>query len=189
MERKQNNIERNKARKSFNKGVIGILLLSILTLFLSMPRVMAHCPLCTAATIIGVGVTRSFGWDDAIVGIFVGAMVVSSALWVNNILKKKGVGGNGLLRISSLTVASFVLTILTFYLAGLFGLANTYRIFGMEKILFGTLSGGVVTFAAFFASNVIKSRNNGMPAFSYQTMIITFAAILVNAALFWVVFQ
>src|SRR3989344_2508302 len=59
------------------------------------------------------------------------------------------------------TVATFVLTILGFYFAGLFGPANTYRIFGMEKIIFGTVSGAAVSFTTFFTSNKIKKRNGG----------------------------
>jgi len=169
--------------------IAGLLLLPIIVLVLLMPSVMAHCPLCTAATIIGVGVTRSLGWDDSIVGVFVGAMIVSSALWVNNILKKKNIGGNALLRISSITLATFVLTLLSFYFAGLFGPANTYRIFGMEKITFGTLSGAAVSIIAFFASNELKRKNKGKVLFNYQTIALTFGALIFNALLFWRIFQ
>ena len=47
-----------------------------------MPSIMAHCPLCTAATIVGVGVTRSLGWDDSIVGVFVGTVEVGVGVGV-----------------------------------------------------------------------------------------------------------
>src|SRR3990167_3815662 len=130
------NREENKTKiNSYRYKVLGLLVMSLLGLIVILPGVMAHCPLCTAATIVGVGVTRSLGWDDSIVGIFVGAMIVSSALWVNNIFKKRNIGGNAFLRIGSITIATFVLTVLSFYFAGLFGPANTYRIFGMEKII------------------------------------------------------
>ena len=129
------------------------------------------------------------GWDDSIVGVFVGAMIVSSALWLNNIFKKRNIGGNAFLRIGSITVATFVLTILSFYFAGIFGPANTYRIFGMEKILFGWISGAAVSFATFFISNEIKRRNEGKVLFSYQTMALTFGVLMLNALLFWGIFQ
>ncbi len=177
-----------KSKHAYFK-LLGLLLIPLLSIIAIMPAVMAHCPLCTAATIIGVGVTRSLGWDDSIVGIFVGAMIVSSALWVNNIFKKRNTGGNAFLRIGSITVATFALTILSFYFAGLFGPANTYRIFGMEKIIFGSISGAVISFAAFFTSNEVKRRNEGKVLFSYQTMALTFGALILNALLFWVVFK
>jgi len=169
--------------------ILGLLLIPLLSIITIMPSVMAHCPLCTAATIVGVGVTRSLGWDDSIVGVFVGAMIVSSALWLNNIFKKRNIGGNAFLRIGSITVATFVLTILSFYFAGIFGPANTYRIFGMEKILFGSISGAIVSFAAFFTSNEVKRRNEGKVLFSYQTMALTFGVLMLNALLFWGIFQ
>ncbi|MBS3065896.1 hypothetical protein J4229_02510 [Candidatus Pacearchaeota archaeon] len=156
---------------------------------LAIPGATAHCPLCTGATIFGVGVTRAWHWDDSIVGIFVGAMIVSSALWLNNIMKKRNIGGNSTLRIASLTLATLILTALSFYYAGLIGPANDYRIFGIEKIVFGTFSGGVISFAAFWISNILKKRNNGKVLFNYQTMAITFAALILNSLIFWAIFR
>jgi len=185
----QNKQEKKVKRNSHRYKMLGLFLIPLLSLIAILPGVMAHCPLCTAATIVGVGVTRSLGWDDSIVGVFVGAMIVSSALWVNNIFKKRNIGGNAFLRIGSITIATFVLTVLSFYFAGLFGPANTYRIFGMEKIIFGSLSGAVVSFATFFASNEMKRRNEGKALFNYQTMVLTFGALVLNALLFWGIFQ
>ena len=186
------NIQKKQEKKTKNSrsyNILGLLLISLIVIIGVIPSVMAHCPLCTAATIVGVGITRSLGWDDSIVGIFVGAMVISSALWINSIFKKRNIGGNAFLRIGSITVATFVLTILSFYYAGIFGPANTYRIFGIEKIVFGTISGAIVSFAAFFISNEIKKRNEGKTLFNYQTMAFTFGALMFNALLFWAVFR
>ena len=185
----QNKQEKKIKRNSRTYRILGLLLIVLSSLIAILPGVMAHCPLCTAATVVGVGVTRSLGWDDSIVGVFVGAMIVSSALWVNNILKKRNTGGNVFLRIGSITIATFVLTIFSFYYAGIFGLANTYRIFGIEKIIFGTISGAAVSFAAFVVSNEIKKKNEGKTLFNYQTMALTFGALILNALIFWVVFQ
>ena len=138
---------------------------------------------------MGVGVTRAWGLDDALVGIFVGGMIASSALWLNNVLTKKGLKGNNYLKSISLIVAVFVLTLWTFSLAGLFGPANVYRIFGIERITLGAISGTIVSFAAFFASNEIKKVNRGKVLFNYQTMILTFGALILNVLLFWVVFK
>ncbi len=183
IENKNNRRNNSKFHKTF-----GLTLISLLSLIAIMPTIIAHCPLCTGATIIGVGITRSLGWDDSIVGIFVGAMIVSSALWANNILKKKNIGGNSALRLTSITIATFVLTFLTFYYAGLFGLGNTYRIFGIEKIVFGTLSGSFISLAAFGISSNIKKNNNGKTKFSYQTIILTFGGLILNALVFLMIF-
>src|SRR3990167_11395218 len=173
------NKDKKIKRNSLTYKILILLLIPLLSIITIIPSVMAHCPLCTAATIFGVGVTRSLGWDDSVVGVFVGAMIVSSALWLNNILKKRNIGGSPFLRASSITLSTFVLTILSFYFAGLFGPANTYRILGMEKIIFGTFSGAIVSFMTFFTSNKIKKNNNGKVLFNYQTMVLTFVALLI----------
>ena len=149
-----------------------------------MPKVMAHCPLCTGATIVGVGITRSLGLDDSIVGVFVGGMIISTALWFNNILKKKNFGGNEKLRLFSLIILTSILTLVTFYYAGLFGRGNSFRIFGIESILVGSFSGGVLSLGAFYFSNNLKNKNGGKVLFSYQTMIISLIALVINAGLF-----
>ena len=183
------NKQEKKIRNSRAYKTAGLLLIPLLSLIAIIPGVMAHCPLCTAATVAGVGITRSLGWDDSIVGVFVGAMIVSSALWLNNVLKKRNIGGNAFLRAGSITLSTLVLTILGFYYAGILGPANNYRIFGMEKIIFGAISGAIVSFAAFFASNEIKRRNEGRVLFNYQTMVLTFGALIFNALIFWKVIK
>src|SRR3989344_4191962 len=185
----QNKQEKKVKRNSHRYKMLGLFLIPLLSLIAILPGVMAHCPLCTAATIVGVGVTRSLGWDDSIVGIFVGAMIVSSALWLNNVLKKRNIGGSAFLRVSSITVATFVLTVLSFYYAGIFGPANVYRIFGIEKIIFGAISGAIVSFVAFFASNELKRRNAGKTLFNYQTIGLTLGMLIVNALMFWGLFR
>ena len=183
------NREEKITRKNNTHIMLWLFLMPLLSIITILPEVMAHCPLCTAATIVGVGVTRSIGLDDSIVGVFVGAMIVSSALWINNILKKKNIGGNAFLRISSITIATFVLTIFSFYYAGIFGPENSYRIFGVEKIIFGSISGGIVSLGSFWWSNVLKKKNKGKILFNYQTIALTFFALILNAFIFWVVFK
>ncbi len=178
----------NRQEKKKTGKVFTLVIFVIISFIGFLPTVVAMCPLCTAGSIVGVGITRSFGLDDSIVGIFVGAMIVSTALWANNIFKRKNIGGSAFLRVTSIAVATFVLTFLGFYYAGIFGPANTYRIFGIEKILFGSISGSVVSFAAFFVSNKIKKRNNGKTLFNFQSMIFTFAGLVLNALIFWAVF-
>lgn len=184
------NMRNNKfgAKRRGSKPVISLIFLYLISIVVFMQSAMAHCPLCTVGTIAGVGITRSLGLDDSIVGIFVGAMIVSSALWLNRIFKNKNIGGHNGLRFVSLLILTIVLTLLTFYLAGLFGIGNNYRIFGIERLTFGAISGGIVSLAAFNVSNEIKKRNKNKTLFNYQTISITFLALILNAVIFWRLF-
>ena len=181
---------KKKNNKKGIKRLFTFLLVAALSFITILPAVMAHCPLCTGATILGVGITRSLGLDDSIIGVFVGGMIVSTALWFNNILKKKSIGtkGNGKLRLLSLIILTSILTLVTFYYAGLFGRGNSFRILGIESILIGSFSGGVLSLGAFYYSNYLKNKNGGKVLFNYQTMIISLAALIVNAGLFALVF-
>ena len=82
-----------------------------------------------------------------------------------------------------------MLTYVSFYFAGIFGPANIYRIFGMERITFGTLSGAIVSLMAFWGSYKLKEKNDGNVFFNYQTIIVTFAVLILNTLVFWVVFR
>lgn len=176
--RKENN---DKVRKR----LLTILLATAIIFISALPMIMAHCPLCTGATIIGVGITRSLGLDDSIIGVFVGGMIISTSLWLDNILKKRNIGkGNEKLRLLSLIILTSVLTLATFYYAGLFGRGNEFRIFGIESILVGSFSGGVLSLAAFYYSNHLKNKNGGKALFNYQTMIISLSVLIINAGLF-----
>lgn len=179
--------EKEKMKKQGKKAIA--LIAGLIAIFIAMlPGVMAHCPLCTGATIIGVGITRSFGLDDSIVGVFVGGMIISTALWIDNVLKKKSMGkGNDKLRIFSLILLVSILTLITFYYAGLFGRGNDFRILGIESILVGSVSGGILSLATFYYSNYLKKKNGGRTLFSYQTMILSLAVLIANAILFAII--
>ncbi len=189
MKRQKNQIE--KGRESLKSKILRIMLgfMAItIPLIALLPGVMAHCPLCTGATIVGVGITRSFGLDDSIVGVFVGGMVISTALWMDNVLKKKNMGkGNDKLRVFSLIFLASILTLLTFYYAGLFGRGNEFRIFGIESILVGSVSGGILSLASFYYSNHLKRKNGGKVLFNYQTMVLSLAVLIANAVLFAII--
>ncbi len=168
-------------------GALVIILLSITLNFI--PFASAHCPLCTGATIIGVGITRAWGLDDSVIGVFVGGMIASSALWIDNVLQKRGAKGNRVIRMSALLIITLILTLVSFYYAGIVGRANQYRTWGVESILIGTFSGIAITFFTLGLSGFMKKKNEGKVWFSYQTMILTLGGLVLNALAFWIVFR
>ena len=64
------------------------LLISISKLFLA-PVALAMCPLCTVAVTAGLGLSRFLGIDDAISGLWIGGIIVSTSYWFSEWLKKK----------------------------------------------------------------------------------------------------
>ena len=174
---------------------IALLTSASFSLLILIPSVLAHCPLCTAAAGAGIGIVRWLGVDDSIVGLFLGAFIVSMGLWFNNWLKKKKI--NIPLQGFLLVFASFLLTIIPLYLTGviknfelikslpelsMFGLGYL----GIDKLLFGTLVGVIAVGSSFTFSDYIKKRN-GKVLFSYQGISFMIIILLMLSEIFWMI--
>ncbi len=153
-----------------------------------IPNVLAHCPLCTAATGAAVAVTRWYGLDDSIVGVFVGGMVVATGLWFNNLAKKFNKGKEHLQFQSGIfLLLSFILTIITFYFADLMGPSNTFKIFGIDRILFGTIIGIIASFTAFKFHDMLRVFNRNRNYFPYQSILVLILMLAVSSSVLYLV--
>ncbi len=147
---------------------------------------LAHCPLCAAATAGGVGAARLLGVDDTVVGTFIGGFAVSTGLWFSNWLTKKRQGAAIPLQQAISVIASVALTILTLYLARLLGSADpSFLMFGIDKILVGTLAGTIVTLAAFALHKWIRKVRGGKSLMPFQGIALTLACLSVTGAVFF----
>lgn len=151
-----------------------------MALFLGAAPASAHCPLCTAATIAGLETARYYGVDDSIVGIWIGAFVISTALWFDAMLKKRKHSIQ--LQSEVLSVSALVLTVVPFYFAGL--LSNPVKILGIDRLLFGMLAGSIITYGGTGLSIRIKNAR-GKVLFPYQTIILIVALLAAASAVFW----
>lgn len=158
----------------------------IISLLMLAPPVLAHCPLCTAAVGVGIGVTRVYGVDDSIVGLFLGAFIVSSALWFNKWIKKKIE-----IPIQKFLVifAFFLLTILPLYFSGVIvdpqtaiSLGNS--IFGVDKLLFGTIIGILASWLAFEFSDYIKKIRKKV-LWPYQSISFIAITLIILSLILW----
>ncbi|MDP2925122.1 MAG: hypothetical protein Q8N99_01995 [Nanoarchaeota archaeon] len=178
-----------------NKKILSLVFASIISLIILSQSVLAHCPLCTAAAGVGIGVARLLGVDDSIVGLFLGALIVSMGLWFNNWLKKKDVKipFQGFL----IVFASFLLTIIPLYLIGIIRNFEIVRslpelsmlglgVFGIDKLLFGTLVGIIVIGSSFSLSDYIKKKN-GKVLFPYQGISFMLMTLLILSEIFWII--
>jgi len=162
---------------------------------LSLTKIVhAHCPLCTGAAIGGIALARVFGVDDSIVGIFVGAMVASTALWFSKFARKKI---NFPLQDAAFVAASFLLTVIPFYSAGIitnFEMVKSMPehhamlglgIFGVDKLLTGILFGTFGVWLALWLSGAIKEINKGKSIIPFQGVAFVVIASMAMSALLW----
>ncbi len=170
-----------------------ISILLIINLLILLPGAMAHCPLCTGAAIGGVEIARYFGVDDSISGLFLGAAIISSALWFNKWLKKKV---NFRFQEGVIIGASFLLFAIPFYYAGLitdFEMVRsmpTHHSFswlgplGIDKLLFGMILGTLIVWLTFTVSDYITQRK-GKVLWPFQSLSLMIGVSGILALILW----
>ncbi len=102
----------------------------------------AVCPVCTVAVSAGLGLSRYFGIDDSVTGVWVGGLILSSSFWLIDWLnKKKYVIRNTKYEIL-ITISMYFLVLLPLWFTDVVGHPlNT--ILGIDKLLVGTFLGSV----------------------------------------------
>ena len=150
-----------------------VFLLSSLVFFLFPVKVQAVCPVCTIAVGAGLGVSRWLGIDDSISGLWVGALIVSSGLWLANWLIKK----NFDFKLKPWQTQT--LSVILFYLMvipplgwrHILGLPGNV-LWGIDKIIFGTGLGSALFLLAVAADRWLRQTNGGKVYIYYQKVIL-----------------
>ncbi|MEI7425054.1 MAG: hypothetical protein WCK10_02970, partial [Candidatus Staskawiczbacteria bacterium] len=120
----------------FNKKILSLGL--IISGFLWANVAKAVCPLCVVAVGAGLGFSEWIGIDDVVASIWIGALLVSMTLWTLIEMKKH----NWRFKFDTIIIslAYYLLTFVPLYYSGIVGHPFN-RIFGLDKIIFGTAIG------------------------------------------------
>ncbi len=164
-------------------------------LLLFVPSAFAHCPLCTTGAAASLGVARYIGVDDSIAGLFLGALIVSTALWFNRWLKKRA---NYRFQETILVTISFLTFAVPFYYGGLITDFEMVKVMpehhamlglgflGIDKLLTGMLFGSLAIWAAFALSDHIKNKR-GSVLWPYQGLSFMFIVLTILTLIFWII--
>ena len=179
---------KNKAKNKI--ALIGILAFSSLfftSIFSNF--VMAHCPLCTAATAAAVVAARWYGVDDLIVSTFIGGMIISTGYWAHNWLKKRSKGkGYIKFQLPILVLLSYASIVFTFYSAGFLGnTAAKFTLFGVDKLFIGSTIGSIVTIFAFAMHEKLRKYNGNKNYMPFQAIVLALALLALTAGSFYAV--
>ncbi len=171
-------------------------LVILIALFLALPFVSAHCPLCTGAAVAGIGAARYFGVDDSIVGLFIGAFIVSSGLWFNKWLLKKKIKFK--FQETLLVLVSFLLFVVPLYFAGVITNFEMVRsmpehhsilglgVLGIDRLFFGIIVGSIFIWSVFKFSDYIKNKK-GKTLWKYQGISFMFITLVILSLIFWLI--
>ncbi|MCK9578291.1 hypothetical protein M0R01_02235 [bacterium] len=174
---------------SFKNSLIGTI--SFVGLFYSSLAYAVACPMCTVAVVTGTVFARQFGIDDTITGLWIGAITLIACewtiIWIENFLKKKGKklksAARTVLQLSTY-ILFYALVIFPLHSLEVVGIENNL-IFGIDKILFGIISGSLVFFFAEKWHEELKANNNNKVFFPFQRVIIPVGSLVVLSIIFY----
>jgi hypothetical protein len=145
------------------------------------------CPVCVVAIGAGLGLSRWFGIDDLVSSVWIGAFMIAVISWTLSFMKKKkwDFQDDGIV----VTLAYLVLTFVPLYYAGIIG-HPLNRIFGMDKIIFGSIIGVIVLYIGHWMNLYLKKINGGKVFFPYQRVVLPvvfliLASLIIYLLLTW----
>ena len=144
-------------------------------LFFKATGALALCPVCTFAVGAGVGLSRYFGIDDIITGLWIGGLLTSMSLWTIDWLKRKNKKFKGM----ALTIfaAYYILTIVPLFFTNIMGHPmNTFL--GVDRLLAGIIGGSLVFFGASHWYFYLKKNNNDRAYFPFQKVAMTVGGLI-----------
>lgn len=166
------------------KAKNGLLLFWILFVgyFLNFSYAQAVCPVCTVAVAGGLGLSRWLGIDDFISAIWIGGLGLSVSAWGWNYLKSKDKLNfvYGLL-VLIIVYASIIIPLYKFNFIG----SPLNKLWGYDKILFGTLVGTIVFWLGAFTHTNLKKRNEGKAYFKFQKVVVPVGFLLVSSLAYY----
>lgn len=140
------------------------------------------CPVCTIAIGTGVGLFRWLGIGDSVTGLWVGGFLVSLVAVTISWFDKKRIVFIG--RKIIVTAGYYLLTIIPLYWAGIMG-NPLNKIWGVDKLLFGIISGSVGLLAGVLLHSWLRNKNNGKSFFPFQKVIIPILPLAILSAIFY----
>lgn len=160
------------SKHSTNK-IVSVLSLYTIYNILSPSVAQAVCPICTVAVAGGLGVSRYFGIDDSLLGVWAGGLVVSVSLWTADWLSKRSWKFLEKSNNTINTVASLIFwTLLTYaplYSANIIGHPfNT--ILGIDKLVFGSIIGFFAFMFGVWADKKVREAK-GKQLFNFQKVV------------------
>jgi len=177
-----------KSEKKRRGGKKVLMLFFLLAPLVFASKTYAICPLCTVAVGAGVGFSRSLGIDDAIVGLWIGGLLVSSCMWLFEWLRGKKIVKKGSEKWWSFGVAvlMYAMVLIPLKFTGIIGHPlNTMM--GIDKVIFGIVLGSIVFFAAGKLHFYLKRRNREKGYIPYQKVILPVGALWLTTIILYLI--
>ncbi len=142
----------------------------------------AICPICTIAVAAGVGLSRWFGIDDTITGLWIGGLTVSLIWWTVDWFDRKHFKFIGRNIITAALYYLFIVVPLYYYDI----LGHPLNIlWGIDKLFLGIAIGSVLFFVGAVWYFQIKKQNGGHAQFPFQKVVMPLSLLIVASMIFF----
>ena len=140
------------------------------------------CAVCTVAVGASLEIARSYGVDDAIVGVWAGAMLVILGYWLLKWMDKKGWNFKGrdfIVLVSSVAMIGFM------YISELVYTPEIIGIFYIDAFLFSVIIGALVMHYSSDFYQWMKAKNGGHAHFPFEKVAVPVAALCLTSLYFY----
>lgn len=159
-----------------------ILLFFSLFIFFFPQIIKAFCPVCTIAVGACVGLSRYLGVDDLISGVWIGGFLISLGIWTIDWLNKKKI--RFFFRKPLILFTYYFLFIFPLSKIGLIGHPEN-KFLGIDKLIFGIISGSIIFLISIFFHNFLIKKNNGKSYFPFQKVVIPVLFLVALSLIFY----
>lgn len=128
------------------------------------------CAVCTVAIGASLGLARSLGVDDCVVGVWAGAMLAIIGYWTMRFFDKRGwhfKGRDTLLMVLSVAMIGFMYVGELTYTPMIIG-----YVFYMDSFLFATIVGAITLIFSMNLYAWMKERNGGHAHFPFEKVVV-----------------
>jgi len=148
----------------------------------SVLTVQAVCPICTVAVASGVGLSRWFGVDDLISGLWLGGLIVSFVYWTITWMEKHDICFSGQTIIT--TGAYYLLVFVPLYFTSVIGHPDNIYL-GTDKLILGSIVGSVAFFVGVWWYELLKKKNKGHAYFPFQKVVMPILPLIIINLIFY----
>jgi len=160
--------------------------LSTAIILLFIKQAFAICPICTIVVGAGVGLSHWLGIDDTITGVWLGGFIVSLIIWTVSWCNKKNIRFKG--RKILITLSYYLIIILPLYPMGIMG-HPLNKLWGMDKLLLGTLIGSVFFSLGGILYFEMKKRNNGHAHYPFEKVVMPVLPLVILSVIFYFIIR
>lgn len=144
--------------------------------FANVFNTFAVCPICTVTVGAGLALAEKIGVDNLVISVWIGGLLASMTMWSIDWLERKHKTFK-FYRLA-MVLLFYVLTFVTLHFADfLWNEGNT--LFGIDKIVLGTLAGTAVFVAASQFYQYLKAKNNGHAHFPFEKVVIPVVSLAI----------